>query len=696
MAEKTDADLLVELGVSMERMNRQLAQAEARFNKTALKIEKDFNRANRRSIESSATAVTQMQSSFARLGTVAGTVLGVIIGQGLLQVAANARRSIKTLADLADAADRVGANIEEFQGLQFGFQLAGIENAEFVRAMEIFTQRIGEAAEGSGELEDRLRAAGIRIRDAQGNIRPMTDLLRDYATAVQKAGNESTRMAMLNDAFGRSGRELALAMREGAAGLDAMIVAAREAGVVLEEGVVRRAAELDDRLDVVTQQAQVLMQTLAVYGGEAALGLAQIAKDVLGIGSAVRELDEILKSNRNAAQVLGLDIANAMDAAGDATEAQATAARQMISVYNQLSGQATTLALELENAAAQADLLGETSAGDALRRIAYAMQEADRAFMAGGTSAEEFNARLTRMTALAYDVLAPLESIEGANFDSAAASISRMAIALYDAAVQAATLRANLPTYTPQLPTGGPGTFPVGDNSGNFSSPTPDAPLSVPSPPSRPDDIDFGYTPPETGSGSGRSSGGSAASQQPEWWDELVEKVREGEQAFEDYRAEVERGADALQDFFTSILDGSKSAKEALADLLRQLAEAQLRKALLGLGESGGWVGQAFSSLGQALSFDGGGYTGAGARSGGIDGRGGFPAILHPNETVIDHSRGQSAGGGQVSVVVRMEGGNLVPVIESVSGSVTARAMQAYDRQLPLRVRQIGGDRRAI
>jgi hypothetical protein len=197
-------------------------------------------------------------------------------------------------------------------------------------------------------------------------------------------------------------------------------------------------------------------------------------------------------------------------------------------------------------------------------------------------------------------------------------------------------------------------------------------------------------------SGSGRSGSGSAASQQPEWWDELVEKVREGEQAFEDYRAEVERGADALQDFFTSILDGSKSAKEALADLLRQLAEVQLRKALLGLGESGGWVGQAFSSLGQALSFDGGGYTGAGARSGGIDGRGGFPAILHPNETVIDHSRGQSGGGGQVSVVVRMEGGNLVPVIESVSGSVTARAMQAYDRQLPLRVRQIGGDRRAI
>jgi hypothetical protein len=33
-----------------------------------------------------------------------------------------------------------------------------------------------------------------------------------------------------------------------------------------------------------------------------------------------------------------------------------------------------------------------------------------------------------------------------------------------------------------------------------------------------------------------------------------------------------------------------------------------------------------------------------GARSGGIDGRGGFLATLHPNESVIDHTKGQGAG----------------------------------------------------
>jgi hypothetical protein len=46
----------------------------------------------------------------------------------------------------------------------------------------------------------------------------------------------------------------------------------------------------------------------------------------------------------------------------------------------------------------------------------------------------------------------------------------------------------------------------------------------------------------------------------------------------------------------------------------------------------------------RSQSFEGGGFTGFGARAGGVDGKGGFPAILHPNETVIDHTQGQSAG----------------------------------------------------
>lgn len=57
-------------------------------------------------------------------------------------------------------------------------------------------------------------------------------------------------------------------------------------------------------------------------------------------------------------------------------------------------------------------------------------------------------------------------------------------------------------------------------------------------------------------------------------------------------------------------------------------------------------------------SFDGGGYTGNGSRTGGLDGKGGFWAIMHPQETVIDHTKSGSSvsasNGGNVTVNVSL------------------------------------------
>ena len=90
--------------------------------------------------------------------------------------------------------------------------------------------------------------------------------------------------------------------------------------------------------------------------------------------------------------------------------------------------------------------------------------------------------------------------------------------------------------------------------------------------------------------------------------------------------------------------------------------------------------------LGTALaeaSFEGGGFTGRGSRSGGVDGKGGFPAILHPNETVIDHTKGGSVGGVVVNQVINISTGvqdtvrseikNLMPQIAEASKVAVAQ-----------------------
>lgn len=73
-------------------------------------------------------------------------------------------------------------------------------------------------------------------------------------------------------------------------------------------------------------------------------------------------------------------------------------------------------------------------------------------------------------------------------------------------------------------------------------------------------------------------------------------------------------------------------------------------------------------------SANGGGYTGNGARAGGLDGKGGFMAMIHPRETVVDHTKGQGMGGVTViqnntfqSGVTRSEVSALLPKMVEAS-----------------------------
>lgn len=116
-----------------------------------------------------------------------------------------------------------------------------------------------------------------------------------------------------------------------------------------------------------------------------------------------------------------------------------------------------------------------------------------------------------------------------------------------------------------------------------------------------------------------------------------------------------------VQGIFQAI-EGAESFEDALKKIGLQFLEIAAQGffngafGAPGAGSAGGGLGGVAASIGSSVlgsifsgaSFEGGGSTGGGPRSGGLDGRGGFLAMLHPQETVIDRSRGQSAGGSNI------------------------------------------------
>ena len=155
----------------------------------------------------------------------------------------------------------------------------------------------------------------------------------------------------------------------------------------------------------------------------------------------------------------------------------------------------------------------------------------------------------------------------------------------------------------------------------------------------------------------------------------------------------------SMKKFEDSIVEGLKTGKLAFKDFadyvveqlirvaIQQLVIAQIvdpfRKFLGGFDLFGGK--QTKPSLdvteGKFFGYEGGGYTGMGARSGGIDGRGGFPAILHPNETVIDHTKGQGMGATVNFNISTIDAAGFDQLLASRKGLITSIINNAMNNQ---------------
>lgn len=125
---------------------------------------------------------------------------------------------------------------------------------------------------------------------------------------------------------------------------------------------------------------------------------------------------------------------------------------------------------------------------------------------------------------------------------------------------------------------------------------------------------------------------------------------------------------DSLSKTLSSVFEGSSDWLSSLTSGIGSLFSG-------GGGGIGGFLGSLFS-------FDGGGSTGNGPRSGGLDGKGGYLALLHPQETVTDHYRGQRV---QTSA---QAGANIGQINFNLPANADADSFRRSQRQIMLQLQR--------
>ena len=189
---------------------------------------------------------------------------GFVVG-GLASLPTVLQETAKAAANIGDVADKVGLTTDELQELRYAAEQTGVETRAMDVAMQRFSRRTAQAAAGQGELVDILRANGIALRDNEGNMRPLVDILGDYAVLIKNAGSEQEALLLAFKAFDTEGAALVNTLRNGGDALDDMGAAAHEVNQVLGEDLIRTAQDVD-------AQFKELSGTIGTFFQRAVLG----------------------------------------------------------------------------------------------------------------------------------------------------------------------------------------------------------------------------------------------------------------------------------------------------------------------------------------------------------------------------------------------------------------------------------------
>lgn len=413
-------DLSIDVGVALQKLNRQIARVENDFQRAAQRQEREFSRSNARVARQFEQLRDQANRSlagirmpdFGKVGGIASAAAGGFIGAVLGGLASDQIvRSVRArIADVSEtigkAADRASIATEALQGLQHGFELSGVSAQDLNGSLERFAQRVGEAANGAGPLTKVMERYRLSVRTANGEMKDQMTILREVSDLIRRAGSDQERTAIAQAAFGNAGRAMVLALKNGSDGLDEMIARAREGGFVIEDELVRKAEELDDKFAELTKR-------VGVFGKRLAIAVADAVVDITDLRA---QLDQLVPDEAQGRAILGDEVYDALQKNREVLTDSADSVRILKQEYDSLAGSALEVVPALLEAAFRMEVLGRADVAAALRDAAYEMDELLGAWRRGDVEGEKLTERLQEIETYSQDAFQALSDGDRVQF----------------------------------------------------------------------------------------------------------------------------------------------------------------------------------------------------------------------------------------------------------------------------------------
>ncbi len=206
-------------------------------------------------IDKTKAAFDSISKGLGKIGSAAKTV-----GKGLLGITAAATAAAAAFAALvlkqSEAIDKIGkvssvtgVSTDLLQKFGFAAEQAGVTVKNAQLGLRRFSRRVGEVANGTGELKRALDALGISVFNVDGTVKSTEQVLFEFADGIAATENASEKLAFAFKGFDAEGSELVNTLHKGSAGLKEMFATAERLGFVLDAEAIKNTEIFRDRLN---------------------------------------------------------------------------------------------------------------------------------------------------------------------------------------------------------------------------------------------------------------------------------------------------------------------------------------------------------------------------------------------------------------------------------------------------------------
>lgn len=179
----------------------------------------------------------------------AGNVIGDFVTDGIRGLANFTVETIKFADQLDEMSQRLGISTETLSGWGYVAKLSGTDLESLTSAIPKLSKTLAAAADESSKAGQLFKAMGIDVKDAEGSLRDIEDVLPEIADRFKALKNDTLEQALAQELLGRSGAQLLEFFNRGSDGIAELTDRAKDLGLIVSGETASAAASFNDKLE---------------------------------------------------------------------------------------------------------------------------------------------------------------------------------------------------------------------------------------------------------------------------------------------------------------------------------------------------------------------------------------------------------------------------------------------------------------